>query len=265
MGFACSIGFAFLAGLNVLRASQAQSADQATSGNYLILRCDAGLEGSMASDLQSLLPQIYNNLNGVIADATKGTASQHGFETFFHGNNNIAEVQKVYQSIAEGSTVSRTTPGRTTSPLLNLGYPTIVCLQPDDPETAVMYVHCEQIQEMVASRSDNFVALCPLFWEYPAKATIDQCPRVRRNTLTPNTDVLSMNQEAILVHELSHMYGVVPLLSWQEGTLETYTIGDAAKLDEQSALRNGPSFGYYYSGKSLESRTAQSRSLTNKL
>ncbi|KAL6719042.1 hypothetical protein ACLMJK_003277 [Lecanora helva] len=202
----------------------------------------------MAADLQATLDRIWSNLQVVIEDAGRGTASQYGFETFFHGNNNIPYVQKVYRSIAKGYPVKQETRGRAVNPLLNLGFPTIVCIQPGDPETAIPHATCETEPWMLAARaSDNFIALCPSFWELDSEATIDKCPRLRRNTLFPDSDALTSNQEALLVHELSHMYGVVPLKSFYEGVHETYAVREAANLDERSALRNAPNYAYYYS------------------
>lgn len=254
MGYNRILSFLLMLGPTFFRPTLAQGDSQTTdmtqSGNYRILKCNAGQQGSLASDLVTLLPRIWNNLQAVITDANHGTASQYGFETFFHGNNNIAYVKEIFQFMADGSPVPLPTEGRATNPLLNLGYPTIVCIQPGDPQTALPYATCEAELDMIAATSaNNFIALCPAFWEYPTEATIDKCPRVRRNTLTPNTDALKLNQEGIIVEELAHIYGVVPAQSWQEGILETYRIRDAADLDEQSALENGPNFAFYYSGE----------------
>ena len=236
--------------------TDSETADATTSGNYRILKCNAGQEGSLASDLQILLPQIWENIQALIVDSNLGILSPHGFETLFHSNDNIAYVQSIFQAIANGSPVPlSTTEGRATNPLLNLGYPTIVCIQPGDPQTAIPYADCEASKGFLAGKADNFVALCPAFWEYPTEATVDKCPRVRQNTLTPNTDALVMNQEAVLVHELAHVYGVIPKASWQEGVFEQYLVRDVSNLDEESALLNAPNYAYYYSGNSTEARS----------
>ena len=78
-------------------------------------------------------------------------------------------------------------------------------------------------------------------------ATSD-CPRVRRNRLTPDDDMLTMNQEAILVHELVHLYGVRPFASWLQGDFESYKVGECVNLESSVKLTNAANFAYYYSG-----------------
>jgi len=236
--------------LIVLQLRLGQSLDHTSSGNYQIRNCNAGRPNSQAAELLNLLPQIYDNLVAVIEDAKKGTASDHGYEAFFHNNNNVPYVQSIFTKIAKGVPVPlQNTEGRATNPLMNLGWPTIVCIQPGDPETLGLKSGCDEHSNVPAGTQDNYVVLCPLFWESDKEAESFDCPRVRRNTLTPNDDDLVRNQQAVLVHELVHVYGVVNHLRWQDGNFEKYKLRDAADLDEEQALRNAPNFAYYYSGQ----------------
>ena len=116
------------------------------SGNYEIRKCNARDSGSMASKLQAILPMVWKNLQTTIADAQKGTASQHGFPAFFKTNESIGAVQKVYQDIADGSPVDKTnsafrSPGRHINPI-NLVPPGFICVQEGDPSSRDAYRSC---------------------------------------------------------------------------------------------------------------------------
>ena len=228
-----------------------QSTDIASSGTYLILKCDAGNPNSRAAKLQALLPQIFTTLQAVIADASLGTASRHGYATFFQNDDNIASVQGIYRNIAAGSPVSLPQEGRTVNPLFDI-WPTLVCIQPGDTTFIKIAALCE-LGAAAGIFEKRFVALCPNFWEWEEAAGSLDCPRVRRNTLTPNTDDLTRNQQGMLVHELAHIYGVTSNKDWKEGEFETYNINDAANLDVADALLNAQNYAYYYSGKYSQS------------
>ena len=252
----CSLRIAYLLRiLSLLQLVFAQNLDLARSGLYLIRNCNAGQTGSKAEYLQNLLPQIYANLQRVIADTELGDHSTHGFEAFFHSNDSIPFVKGVYQDIATGSFIktAMNTGGRALNPLFDYKFPTFVCIQDGDPQTAGMRSGCDKNFNVPAGVQDNFIILCPLFWEYEPAAESFSCPRVRRNTMTPNDDSLALNQQALLVHELSHIYGVRPDGRWQDGVMESYKIRDAFDLDEEAALKNAPNFAYYYAGKRLPS------------
>lgn len=219
--------------------------DVARSGNYVIRNCNAGESGSMAEQLQTLLPQIYDNLQGVIADAALGTNSQHGFSALFKKNDSIDFVQGIFKAMAAGKPVPIHTEGRTTNPLLNLGWPTIVCVDPEEQPNIARGCATELVP---AGNDGQYVMLCPLFWEIEKEAASWDCPRVRRNTLTPNDDTLAVNQQAALVHELAHMYGV----TLPNKDDESYRIGDAVDLDEENSLQNAANFAYFYAGKKAQ-------------
>ena len=228
---------------------QAGFADHTNSGNYQIRNCDAGQTNSKASVLQALLPQIYNNLQAVIADAELGIASTHGFAAFFYRNKNIPYVQSIFKKIAAGSPL-RLPPneGHATNPLREIVLPFIVCIKPGVPETLGASAYCDE-RGGYAGNHENYIFLCPSFWEAEPEAESFQCPRVRKNTLTPNDDELTLNLQAMLIHELAHVYGVTPHSRWQGGGFEKYNIADVVNLDEDSALRNAANYAYYYAGE----------------
>lgn len=76
--------------------------DRGQSGNYVIYLCGSGRPNSPASMLQDVLPYIWRNLQDVLADVRLGTASTHGYRSFFKTDSNKQYVQAIFQAIAEG-------------------------------------------------------------------------------------------------------------------------------------------------------------------
>jgi len=137
----------------------------------------------------------------------------HGYSAFFKTTENIQNITAIYQNMAAGSLVSKIheSPGRNINPL-NLAWPSLVCIQEGDPATAEYYAAGTTGPlggRLIAGIAAQYVMLCPNFWVLPEEPEISRCPRVRRNTLTPNDDALVLNQQTQLVHELTHLYGVV--------------------------------------------------------
>jgi len=232
------------------------------SGKYQIENCNAGQANSMASKLQAILPDIWSNLQDTIKDAAKGISSSHGYSAFFKTSDNIQLVQAVYQNMAAGKPVSlaadSTSQGRNINPL-NLARPTILCIQPDDPATAELYLTCTTAPlagHIAAGVAGQFIMLCPHFWSMPDEPDISDCPRVRRNTLTPNDLSLVSNRQALLVHEFAHLYGVrggggSHGLNWREGEYEPYLLQEVVDLNAKNSLDNAQNFAFYYAGKTF--------------
>ena len=223
----------------------ADSPDIISSGNYLIHPCKAEEPSYNATYLQQLLPQIHTSLQAVIADANLGTASKHGYGAFFETNDNIEEVVRVYQHMVAGSDLLiKSFPGRN-SPGLVPARPTFVCIE-DTLETTSIDQICSQQGKDVPSviwTYSNTISICPQFWEQkvgPVART--DCPKLRGQTLSPNNDQLLLNQQAMIVHGLAHVYG------GQSMTDEIANIQDAVSLDSIAATTYANSFAYYYSG-----------------
>lgn len=225
----------------------AKLGDTVSSGNYLIHLCDSGEPNSNASYLQNLLPQIYVNLQAVIADARLGTASKRGYGAFFKTNDNIQEVVRVYEEMAAGTNVIvRSIPGRQL-PGLVAARPTFVCVN-DIPETRGIYRQCIKDHPntpLVVWEGSELIALCPLFWDQkrvPLART--DCPRLKGNTLSPNNMQLSGNQEAMIVYELTYLYGNVT--KWPKVVMN---MQDAVNLDATASLANPSNYALYYAGQ----------------
>ena len=200
--------------------------DTVSSGNYLIHLCNSGQPGSEASQLQSLLPQVWDGLQKVILDL-QGTASEYGYSAFFKNDSNKAEVLQVYQNMAAGANVY----------VGHLNHvserrPTFACAN-DVPETNLAYQQCKPMTPLMSWVHTEFIFLCPLFWMMPQQTLPSDCPLVVANTLTPNDDRLLQNQEALLVGSLVHLYH-----DFDPHIIVTIT--DASDLSASRSLVNAP-------------------------
>ena len=227
--------------------------DTVSSGNYLIHLCNAGRPNSEASKLQDVLPQVYSGLQKVIADLKLGTASSHGYSTFFKDDSNKAEVLRVYEKMAAGNSVARS--GNS----ISLRRPTFICVN-NVPATDLLYQFCQEQPNtalMTWLRTD-LMPLCPMFWMIKKKAVRTECPLVIANTLTPNDKRLLENQEALLVGNLVHLYHDVN---------RTFigTITDVSDLNASQSLLNPPTYALYYAGGYLIIPTLPSTDLANNL
>ena len=243
----------FLYSLLILAAATlhtvAEVEDTIGTGNYLIHLCSSGGSSSNASYLQQLLPQIQINLQAVIADAKQGTASRHGYGALFKTDENIEKVMSTYQDMSNGSDILLHTMPGSPRPGLLATRPTFVCIN-DIPETEAFYEACmnNNTDTPLTHLADSgLVILCPLFWEQrkAAVARID-CPRLYGNSLSPNSMQLSLNQEAMIVHELAHLYADVN--GWPN---EIMNVQDAVNLNASASLSNANNYALYYAGQSI--------------
>lgn len=209
--------------------------DTVSSGNYLIHLCNSGQPGSEASQLQSLLPQVYDGLQKVILDL-QATASEHGYSAFFKNDSNKAEVLQVYQKMAAGANVYV---GRLNH--VSERRPTFACAN-NVPETDLAYQYCKPRTPLMSWVHTELIFLCPLFWMMPQTTLPSDCPLVVANTLTPNDDRLLQNQEALLVGSLVHLYH-----DFDSSII--VTIADASELSASQSLINPPNYALYYAGE----------------
>lgn len=224
----------------------ASTEDTVSSGNYLIHLCNSGQPGSQASELQDLLPQVYNGLQKVIADLQLGTASTHGYSAFFKDDSSTAEVLLAYKRMAAGASVALGQ-GRNINSVA-LRRPTFVCANAV-PETDLLYQYCMRSNSPLMSwKQSELMVLCPIFWNFKKQARLSDCPLVVANTMTPNDERLLKTQEALLVGVLVHLYHEV-------NDVMVVAITDASELSASASLTNPPNYALYYSGGHLISAT----------
>ena len=84
--------------------------DRGQSGNYVIHLCGSDQPDSQAAKLQVLIPYIRRTLGDVQIDIKMGTASRHGFRSFFKTNANQPYVRSVFEDIADGRWILHTRP-----------------------------------------------------------------------------------------------------------------------------------------------------------
>ena len=226
--------------LTVLQPVPAE--DTVSSGNYLIHMCNSGQPDSQASKLQSLLPQVYDGILKVIADLQLGTASTHGYSTFFKDDSSKAEISQVFLKMAAGASVILHR--AVSNGGVYIRHPTFICAN-DVPETDLIYDFCMRSMNapLVNWLKTEVIALCPIFWTIKQQARSSDCPLVVANSLVPNDDRLLKNQEALLVGSLMHFYH-----SQSEQPMVT-AIADASQLNDSESKLNAPSYALYYAGK----------------
>lgn len=97
--------------------------------------------------------------------------------------------------------------------------------------------------------------LCPVFWKLHFGPDHRMCPRLRKNKLTPNGDVLTYNAQSQIVHELAHLYGVgigggKDPYGYRKGNYEPYLIQETVDLNAADSVNNAQNFAFYFAGKS---------------
>ncbi|MCJ1302022.1 hypothetical protein MMC08_004823 [Hypocenomyce scalaris] len=223
--------------------------NEATSGNYVILKCGAGQANSHASYLQTLLPLMASSLQNAITDVQLGTASMHGYTAFFKTNDNKKAVQSVFQNIADGTSITLDNNSALVSGRLT-ARPTVVCATQDDAATSALINSCNAEPKMAASMlpASEFIVICPFFWTLPVFPPPNACPTVVNNELTPDNTNLVYSQYAALVHELTHLYNPAePASGTGEG--ETYRVQQAVNLNAAQSLANANNFAFYAAGE----------------
>jgi len=229
----------------------AQGAEHVSSGNYQIRFCD---RDNQAEKIQAYLPHIWENIQKVIADAALGISSPYGFSALFKSNDNIANVTRLFQNIANGAPVY-VSPGTGRSIDFKIPKsPTFVCVNAGKSAALDSWLNtwCEPSRRIDAiyNLNSEYIFLCPSFWNLEQEEPDStDCPRLRRNALTPNDGTLTLNQQSVLVHELAHMYGASGFHVPRDGKKEVYLPMEAVNLNAADSLLNAENFALYYTCK----------------
>ena len=206
--------------------------DTVDSGNYLIHLCNSDLPNSYASKLQSLLPQVFNGLQKVIADLQLGAASMHGYSAFFKNDSSKAEVSRVYERMAAGANVALGDVIRR---------PTFICAS-NVRQTDLLYQYCiEGDSALLDWPNTELMPVCPIFWNNPRNVNSSDCPFVSMNRMASSDHELFENQESLLVGNLVHFYHSV-------SSNYTTNIADISELSASDSLLNPTIYALYYAG-----------------
>lgn len=214
--------------------------DQTNSGNYIVGNCACMNE---SQGIYNLLPQVWQTLQLVLTDLELGTASPHGFSTFFKSNTNLPIVRQVYRAIADGKD-------------LPTGRPIIECACPDvvDHEAlyrAFLYVcgpRPPSFKHHLASTlvDHGTVVLCPSFWAFKDFPDVDDCVPVAgrrgRKRFLDDGRSLGDTRFSVLVHELVHLYNPLDRANWTE---EVYDIQRCGELDGEKSVANSQNWAFY--------------------
>ncbi|KAL8940802.1 MAG: hypothetical protein Q9216_002628 [Gyalolechia sp. 2 TL-2023] len=220
----------------------ARASERETGGNYIINNCQSI---ARSPQLHKFLPGFQQALQLVLSDLEFGTASQHGFSTFFKSNTNRPIVRHVFRAIANGTD-------------LPTGKLVIECASPELGYTE------EQLQTfsyLCSPRPPSFkriqatalvglgtVVLCPAFWAFANFPEIDDCVAVAgrrgRKKFLGAGGTLSDTKFSVLLHEMLHLYN--PLEGAEgAGVGEVYDIQGCADLDKDKSVANAENWAYY--------------------
>ena len=229
----CSPVYNDFPGFNLTLAAER---DLVPLGPYDAINC-----GYHIVDLRYGLGSMQRWANLVVEDAAFGVNSDFGFRSFFKSNNSINAVSSIFRQIAEGAVL----PDNECYPNAR---PAVFCVNSNDVVPRKLRDVC------VADRTAFFnldyphvVMICPRIWGLPdLRERNVRCPRVgRRGKLTPNNDVIAQNPQALLVHELVHVYK-----GTRQRSVEKYQIQDAVDLNEADSLWNAASYALYFACES---------------
>jgi len=188
----------------------------------------------------------------VLADLALGTASTHGYTAFFKTNNNLDAVRQVYQSMVDGPNILTSWNGNLSDPSARWSAPTIICANPNEPDTALQYASCISSEQAImrvggVARNTGIISLCPIFFRLPRIARRSACPAVENNVFATNGLNLARTQYAILVHELAHIYNPGTLVAE-----EKYKIQETVELDAEGSFENAQNWADYAAGEFAE-------------
>ncbi|KAI4273517.1 MAG: hypothetical protein LQ337_004568 [Flavoplaca oasis] len=208
------------------------------SGHYIIVYCGAGPD-SKAAKLQTLLPQIHEKLQIVLADVKKGVASK-AFNAYFKTNDSIAHVESIFQKIAAGAAVRVPVQGAPSG--FTVPYsPMIVCVDPTTPGVDDLREKCKGVTAASNPNTQHMI-LCDDFWTHLATKQFPQvkgCPKVKYNRFHPDDYRVMFNQFGTFVHEFAHTY----TSTWVQE--ETYHPTAAVQLSAEESLKNPQNFALY--------------------
>ena len=161
------------------------------AGPYTITDC-----GGFTSDLQNRIATLYPDNIRKILSYSSPNPDQNLFKTWFKSQDNAAKVYFIFNKILNGGSVTY----KGGSPL----NPTILCAhKSENPPVQENYDRCFPPNGATGPAAfwltkSATVVLCPKFFDQPANPT-PRCPyRLIDQAQT---------QFALLVHELTHLYG----------------------------------------------------------
>ncbi|KAL8684455.1 MAG: hypothetical protein Q9224_006341, partial [Gallowayella concinna] len=236
-----AVTYCFEGSLNDEKSLSLEQRDPNNSGNYSILHCSTNPRSSRIIDL---LPQVFQSIQLVLRDLDHGTASRHGYRTFFKTNTHLPLVKKVFQDMAQGRK-------------LNYTNPLITCLNPynESPtESSADSMMCGLSQpghKMIGAAAfptSGLLIICPHFWTSPTfpRAGVDTCPLVtygdrRHRRFAEDGRALMNTQFALLVRELARLYN--PLM--RGPAEEVDGAQECLELDAENSIRNAGNWALY--------------------
>lgn len=225
------IVFSWLFAITLIQESITQETVEVN--NFAIHLCDS----YQTSKLAALIGDIEDSIENVINDLALGTSSKHGYTTFFKQDANRAEISTVYRKIQMGANIL------VQNGIASLRRPTFICSN-NQPGTNGLYEMCQEnpTAPVMRFRNSNLIPICPVFWTARQKPNRKYCPVVVNNTLTPNNDILLLNQLSVLVWSLVYLYHAA---AKDTGIIDG-GIATASNLNAAESLLSPQNYAFYY-------------------
>ena len=217
--------------------------DRAKSGHYVIAYCNVTTSGPHTTFLQTLIPYTLNQLQAVLRDVDRGTASP-AYRAFFKTNTSIYNVRQVFTEIVNGSAVPDA--GVWPEDDESRWAPALVCADADRPFLQYYKVLCDAPERPVMNvhKPAKIISICPIFWTLPYVASKAACPLVDTDgKLLTEPFNLRTTQFAVLVHELVHVYNAF------DNRDEVYDMDDVVGLNATRSLENAQNYASYAAGE----------------
>ena len=210
---------------------------------------------SKANKMLFFLGEMRSQLKKLIADAQKGTRSQHGFAALFKTDRNIGKVVRTFEPLVEAypiivdeDRVSRTV-GHSRTP-----QPVLMCINEGDDQTATTMKACmtgSLTTPLIISPGKEVMAICPDFFSirpYPKGAPA--CPRLEGGRFKYSEVLLMGGLYAYVVFALVTMYNR-DLYESYYGSAYLQDMQYAVDLGVRDSVLNAASYGFYAGGKLL--------------
>ena len=191
-------------------------------------------------------------LERVIADASLGTHSEHGYAAFFKSNSNIRKVVAMFERLVDAAPIIvdedrvPLTSTKTRTP-----QPQLMCFNEADAKNAALLQACNKSpqkdrQLVLIWPGTEMMIMCPTFFtvkQYPAAGAL--CPELKDGKFKSGDAALLKSAFAYVVYAFVNLYDRSMMGDWTEKWDMQY----AVELNSRQSLRSGENYAFYAGGK----------------
>ena len=232
--------------------------DSARFGNFHLYNCGPSGQGAdpYSEQIRRTITRMSLNLVDVLYDVERhGARSRYGFDALFTSSRETHQVAAIFEKILVGEAVSlqpfAIESGAMTEPNDKPNRVRLYCFRPDvmDDVSQFGYRKCEENPGWVGfwMAGSSSIGLCPLFFNnIQTSPTSEDCPSFSSSgSLLSNFQTrLTANREAILIHELAHLY-----IGHDSNEAEAQTLQESMDLTVADQVKNAANYAYFYSCK----------------